>query len=231
MRSAHDWLRRCCRFLRFELWVQEGTAYSALTNACPRPVAKSFLHVGDQSCGVRTLPAHASKTSGRHVCGTSLRPSSLERSVHFRRLCRVLSNNRESCAWSCGALVRSKKNPFHRCHHLEKQNWDVRVLTLSGSQRRARCACQLLACRLGRFLNVELDRSSVVAIEGFEVGGGGCFNNRSERVSKGCFGKRPAITASCIIVWMRGLAAMSAAMSHAVNPGKSLSRDLYPTSS
>ena len=30
------------------------------------------------------------------------------------------------------------------------------------------------------------------------------------RVSKGCFGKRPHVTASCIIAWMPGLAAMSA---------------------
>ena len=34
-------------FSVFKLWVQEGTVYSALTKACPRLVAKSFMHVGD----------------------------------------------------------------------------------------------------------------------------------------------------------------------------------------
>ena len=77
----------------------------------------------------------------------------------------------------------------------------------------------------------------------------------ARRLSKGCFGRKPAVTASCIIAKMRGLAAMSAprcvgpAMSRAllypipdwlglsvacselssVNPRKSLSRDRCPT--
>ena len=34
-------------FSVFKLWVQEGTTQSELTNACPRSVAMSFLHVGD----------------------------------------------------------------------------------------------------------------------------------------------------------------------------------------
>ena len=34
-------------FSVFKLWDQEGTAYSALTKACPRSVAESLLHVGD----------------------------------------------------------------------------------------------------------------------------------------------------------------------------------------
>ena len=45
----------------FQLWVQEGTTQSALTKACPRPVAKSFLHVGDVVVRRQTLPIHASK--------------------------------------------------------------------------------------------------------------------------------------------------------------------------
>ena len=64
-------------------------------------------------------------------------------------------------------------------------------------------------------------------------------------VSRECFGKRPAVTPSWIIAWMRGRAAISAprcvgaAMSlsvacpmlSSVKPGKSFSRDRYPTSS
>ena len=34
-------------FSVFKMWVQVGTACPALTKACPRSVAKSFLHVGD----------------------------------------------------------------------------------------------------------------------------------------------------------------------------------------
>ena len=34
-------------FSVYQLWVQEGAAQAALNKACPRPVAKSFLHVGD----------------------------------------------------------------------------------------------------------------------------------------------------------------------------------------
>ena len=33
----------------FKLGVQEGATQSAVTRACPRPVAKSLLHVGDVS--------------------------------------------------------------------------------------------------------------------------------------------------------------------------------------
>ena len=58
------------------LWVQAGSTQSALTKACPCSVAKPF-HEGDEVVGL---------------------------SEHFLR--RVLSDKRESCAWSCDALSR-----------------------------------------------------------------------------------------------------------------------------
>ena len=50
-------------FCVLQLRVQEGAKAPALAIFHPDPVTKSFLHVGDvmQSCGVRTLPAQASR--------------------------------------------------------------------------------------------------------------------------------------------------------------------------
>ena len=56
--STQDGVNTCLSV--FQLW-QEGTTQSALTKACPRPVAKSFLHVGDVVVRRQTLPVHASK--------------------------------------------------------------------------------------------------------------------------------------------------------------------------
>ena len=39
-----------------QLYVQEGTAASALAVTHPEPVAESFSHLAMKSCGVRTLP-------------------------------------------------------------------------------------------------------------------------------------------------------------------------------
>ena len=61
----------------------------------------------------------------------------------------VLSDNLESC--TCGALGRLFQGPE------EKSIWSPRLLPGP--------------------LNVELGRSLVFAIEGFEVGGGGCLND------------------------------------------------------
>ena len=144
----------------------------------------------------------------RHACGTSLRSSSR---LHGEEC--VLQapesspiRHQESCAWSCGALSwlfrGAEENPYHCRHHLEKPNWDLRNLTLSGSLRWAavpvNCLLPRFVCRLGRFLNIQLGRGSVFVIKGFEVG--------ARRVSNG-FDRKPAVTASCIIASMRGLAA------------------------
>ena len=71
-------------FIVFQLWVQEGAAQAAL--------AKSWRPSDRATCG-------------RQACGTSLRFLSLAARHPWRRVC-SLSVNRESCAWSCGALSR-----------------------------------------------------------------------------------------------------------------------------
>ena len=45
----------------FQLWIQEGTAASALDTSHPDSVAESFLNVGNVIVRVKTLPAHASR--------------------------------------------------------------------------------------------------------------------------------------------------------------------------
>ena len=52
--------------------------------------------------------------------------------VSFRRLSRVRSVYRESCAWSCGLLSRLLlRSPCHRCHHPERRSWGVRGMRWS----------------------------------------------------------------------------------------------------
>ena len=63
-----------------------------------------------------------------------------------------------------------------------------------------------------------LGSSFVFVIEGFQVGGGGCVNDSGKASLHRLFRQRSAVTASCIIAKMRGVAATStaAAMSRAL---------------
>ena len=99
-------------FSVFQLWAQVGATQWALPTTLPEPVAKSLLDVGD----VVTRRQDTSRTRVQ-VVGTfvgdlrlaqvldscHLLPGSLGGSAIFRRLSRVRSVSRESCAWSCGA--------------------------------------------------------------------------------------------------------------------------------
>ena len=58
------------------------------------------------------------------------------------------------------------------------------------------CLLPRFVCRLGCFLNVEIGRSSVFVIEGFEVGGSGCFSNRGESSFQGV---REKASCDCIL--------------------------------
>ena len=102
-------------FQLFQLWVQEGAAQAALNKACPRPVAKSFLHVGDavvrrqdtsRTCVQVVEPRVRDVRVTRVLDPRHLLPRPSERSVFFWRLGRVLPDNHESCAWRCGVLSR-----------------------------------------------------------------------------------------------------------------------------
>ena len=162
----------------------------------------------------------------------------------------------ESCAES--PLPGPKKNPYHHCLHLEKRNWDVQVLTLSGLWRWARHTRRLFAAtlRLLPLLNEQLGRGSVFVIKGFEVGGGGCFNDHIEASFQGPFHQKAS--GGCVLchrlearsgccecsqvcrsrhvsrsfVSNSELACAECGSHQAVlvNPGKSLSRDLCPSS-
>ena len=120
-------------WLWLKLWVQEGTTQSALTKACPPPVAESFLHVGD-------VVVRRQDTS--RTCVSLVEPLVGDMRVaqvfDFRHL--LPRNCQTTVKAALGAAVHGagsceglKKISDHRCHHLEKPNWDVRILTLSGS--------------------------------------------------------------------------------------------------
>ena len=100
----------------------------------------------------------------------------LERSVLFRRLSRIRSVDRESCALSCGALSRA----------------ECRVCD-AGSLQSSTCLLRSLVCCLGRLLNVQLCRGFVFNTKGAETGGGGCFNDRCKASLQGLFRQK----ASC----------------------------------
>ena len=71
------------------------------------------------------------------------------------------------------------------------------------------CVLPRFVCCLGHFLNVQLGRGSVFVIKGFEVEVVVPMT-ASRQASKGRFGRRPAVTASCIIAWILGLTAIRA---------------------
>ena len=87
--SAHHGVNACvvssrgfgsaAGFSVFQLWVQEGATQSALAKSCPRPVSKSFLHVGEvvvrRQDTPRTRVQVTRAACGRHACGTGLRSS------------------------------------------------------------------------------------------------------------------------------------------------------------
>ena len=102
-------------FSVFKLWVQEGTVCSALPKACPRRVAKSFLHVGDvvvrRQDTSRTWvhlvePFVGDMRVAQVFDPRTLLPSSFGEECALQTLSRARSVNRESCAWSCGAPSR-----------------------------------------------------------------------------------------------------------------------------
>ena len=81
--------------------------------AAPKLRLLIFLHVGDVVVLGHGLHTRLSgkATDVRHACGTNPRSMSLISMflwsrVFSRRGNRVLSDSRESCAWSCGALSR-----------------------------------------------------------------------------------------------------------------------------
>ena len=69
----------------------------------------------------------------------------------------------------------------------------------AGPLQSSTCLLPSLVCCLGRLLNVQFCRGFIFIINGAEIGGGGCFNDRCKASLQGCFGRRPARTASWII--------------------------------
>ena len=84
--------------------------------------------------------------------------------MFFKRLSQVLSDNRENCAWSCGALsrssegrrkihsiivviLRSRAGVFEFLPSGVRDDWPVVPV---------KCLLPCLVCRLFRFWNVEL---------------------------------------------------------------------------
>ena len=107
--------------------------------------------------------------------------------------------------YSCGEcvfLMAPESSPIRQSWKLRMELRRTQSADTVGNEETGRCARQLFAATPGR--------GSVFVVKGFEVGGGGCFNDRSRRASKECFGRRPAATASWNVAWMRGLAATSA---------------------
>ena len=113
--SASFRLQQCCRFHRAQV-ESPGMIHLTRTDQSPLQalLPSPFCTLVMQSCGVRTLPEYAPSgraTCGRHACDTD--PESLSTATllwsaecFFSRRCRVLSDSRESCASSCGALRR-----------------------------------------------------------------------------------------------------------------------------
>ena len=127
------------------------------------------------------------------------------------------------------------------------------------SLQSSNCLLPSFVCCLSCLQNIQLCRGLTFVIKGAETSGGGCFDDcRKANLLEVLWWKAcPAQTASWIIAWMRGLAAMraprcaGAAMSRAlmyqipdwpalsvacvilssVRPGKSRSRDRCQTSS
>ena len=103
-----------------------------------------------------------------------LLPRALGRNVLLRHLSRVRSVYRQSCNWSCGALSRLLAIFILRAGVLE--GCDCRVCG-AGSLWTSNCFPPRFFRCLGRFLNAQLCRDSILVIKGAEVGGKGCFNN------------------------------------------------------
>ena len=97
----------------FKLGVQEGATQPALTKACPWSVAEPFLDVGDKivrrqntsrGCVQVVEPLVGDVRVAQVLYSRHLLPGTLEKSVFFKRVSRVPSDNRESCAWRCPCL-------------------------------------------------------------------------------------------------------------------------------
>ena len=78
------------------------------------------------------------------------------------------------------------------------------------SLQSSNCWLPSFVCCLSRLLNTQLCSGLIFIIKGAEIGGGGCFDDRVKAISRSCFGRRPAKTASWIIAWMRSWTAMRA---------------------
>ena len=53
---------------------------------------------------------------------------------------------------------------------------------------------------------MQLRRASVIVTQGIEICGGGWFNDYREASFQELFRQKPAVTPSCIMAWMHGLA-------------------------
>ena len=168
----------------------------------------------------------------------------LERSVLFRRLSGVRSGNRESCAWSCGALSRlfqAEKSKSSLSSSWEAELGCSRADTI-GFVTPSPCKPPTVCYHASSAASAAFGTCSLAVALSFSSRASRLVERAvsvtaAKRVSRGCIGKRPAVTPSWIIAWLRGLAAMSAprcagaAMSRTLlYPIPDCSRDRCPTS-
>ena len=65
------------------------------------------------------------------------------------------------------------------------------------SLQTSNCLLLRFVCCLSCLLNIQLGRGSVFVVKGFEVGGGGCYNDRIEASFQGSF--RQQASCDCIL--------------------------------
>ena len=122
----------------------------------------------------------------------------LARGVFFRRLSRVQSDNRENCAWSCGALSRLLRRVDEKSISSLSSSLEAELGCPSsdtvGPVVSVNCLLPRLICR--RLLNIQaVARSPSSRVSRYVEVAVSTISSR--RASRGRCSRRPAVTASC----------------------------------